>query len=279
MQFVGVTKAYFIDAASLQVVTWNPQDMTVSGSFPIDGLAEEGLIVRGNYAHRVGDNIILSVRYFREDGSAEQLGRIAVIDTTTDTVTYDDETTCGNLAFSVTNTAGDIYLSSHTAQAVSFEAGIAGEPASRPCVVRVLAGETQFDDTYLLDLYDLTGRPAGAITQGAGDTAYVLVRREDAFAITPENYTSANGAADWEYHSFELGNEMTTYAKVEGVAPTAAYGIAFTTPIGVARTPTPHISAIGDRFAESTFFDITNPGGFGAVLKVPGFGLGAYRLR
>lgn len=279
IHFVSATKAYFIDATTQQAIIWNPDVMEVAGSIDMSGLGEEGLSVGGNFVHRVDDRLILSVRYFREDDSAEQLGRIAIIDTTTDTVSYDSQTACGNLAWSVVSSAGDVYFVSHTAQAVAVAAGTAGDPASPPCMVRMRRGSDGFDEDYYVDLQGLTGREAGGLTQGVGDTAYLLVRRDDADPITKENAPMANRLPDWEYHALTLGDEAGSLSRVAGMDAGAAYGLSFEAVVGAATEPTPHIVLVAGDFSQGTFFDVSDPGEFKEALTAPGFPAAAARLR
>ncbi len=276
--FISPTKAYYVDGNSLLVIVWNPTEMTVTGTFSFDGIAEADLLARTNFINRDGDRLIISARHFREDMSAEILGTVAIIDTTDDSVTYDRQTRCGNLAWSSQNTAGDIYFASHPAQAASRVAGTAGDPAGEPCIVRMLSGSDGFDPDYLVDLEELTGAPSGALIQGPGDTAFVLRYNEEIFPLTMESALRGTVLPAWEYYRVEMGNEAATLEPVVGVDPGAAFGLSFIAEVGVPPEPRPFVVSVAGDLASGRFLDASGTE-FVAGITLPGFPGAAFRVR
>ncbi|MEN0061212.1 MAG: hypothetical protein AAGA48_03625 [Myxococcota bacterium] len=279
IQLFSETEAYLVDGSSLQVIGFDPTAMILQGDpISIGDLAEPELGLGVNFIHRDGTRLILSTRYFRDDGSAEILGKVAIIDTATGDVIVDSETQCANLATSVEDASGNLYFASHSSQAARYSGGFAGEPAGEPCMVRMLQGADGFDDDFYVSLETLTGRPAGFAIQGSGDTAYLLTFDEAANPVTKDNVDRFTSRGVWEYYQVELGDAPVATA-VPGVGTTAAYGLAFRTEVGADRVATPYVAAVAADLASSTFYDVSDPQDFVEAMTVPGFGFGVFRVR
>lgn len=265
--FLAEDRAYFIDAKTRQVVVWNPQTMKTIEAFSLDGLAEGDLFPSVTFAYRDGDRVLLSARYYRPDDSAALLTRVAIIDTLTDEVEYVDDTRCGNVAFKAVDGERNLYLASHPAQAAVVEAGIAGDPAAASCIIRIKAGEKEFDSDYYVDLSDVAGGPAGGLMQGSGDEAFVL--KYVGAPLTLDNSAKAHTRADWEVNRLTLGEEAATIQAVEGLEPQSAYGLAFST--RVAGKTTPFIITVSGDLAAGRYHDVSVPGERTGALELPGF--------
>jgi hypothetical protein len=275
LHFFGEDRAYFIDGKTLQVVVWNPQLMETTSSFSIDGLKEEGLFLGLNFVHRDGDRLLLSARYWRKDDTAALLTRIAIIDTTTDTVSYVDDTRCGNIAFHAHDSQNNLYLATHPAQTATIAVGTAGDPVAESCIIRFKSGASAFDPDYFVALDELAGGPAGGIMQGAGDQAFIM--KYAGPELTLDNYAKAHTGSNWEIHSLTLGQESATLAKVPGIELQSAYGLAFTTTVDGKAVP--YVIAVQGDFTEGAYFDVSSPGQFERALTVPGFPAKAILVR
>lgn len=267
LHFLAEDRAYFIDGSSLQVVVWNPETLETTGAFSIEGFHEEGLFLGLNYVHRDGDRLLLSARYWRDDDTAALLTRVGIIDTRTDTVTYVDDTRCGNVAFHARDSDNNLYLATHPAQTTTLAVGAAGAPVAESCILRILAGSDDFDPDYYVDLEDIAGGPAGGIIQGAGDQAFIL--KYAGPALTLDNYARAHTGANWQLHSLTLGDEAATLEPVPDLELQSAYGLAFTTE--VAGRDVPYVIAVEGDFSAGAYFDVSTPGQFERALSLPGF--------
>lgn len=265
--FLSEDRAYFIDAKTRQVIVWNPQTMKTSEAFSLEGFAEGDLFPSLTFAYRDGDRVLVSARYYRPDDTAELLTRVAIIDTLTDEVEYVDDTRCGNIAFKAVDSEQNLYLASHPAQAAVVEAGIAGDPAAASCIIRIKAGESEFDPEYYVDLADVAGAPTGGIMQGAGDEAFVLKYAGE--PLTLDNSARAHTRADWEVNRLTLGDEAASIEPVDGIALQSAYGLAFSTP--VSGKTTPFIITVAGDLAAGQYHDVSVEGERTGALELPGF--------
>jgi len=281
IHYVSPTKAYFVDNATLQVIVWNPQAMEIVGSFELDGLFEDTYVPVMYFLNEDAGRLVVSSGYQRPDMTFDPMGRVAIIDTANDSVVYGEQTRCGFLSWTTQDTDGNTYFISHSGQAITRAAGVSGDPTFEPCMVRLESGATDFDDSYYVDLTTLTGRPAGALVPGAGDTAYTLVYQEDAPPITPDNYNDAFGAPFWEYYSFTLGDEENTIAKVPDVPAGAPYAVGFEVDVGTATAPlpTPFATSVSADFSSTVVYDITDPTVWTPEISAPGFVYSIKRIR
>jgi hypothetical protein len=267
LHFIADDRAYFIDGKTQQVVIWNPETMKTIDTFALDGFPEGDLFTGLNYVHKDGTRLLLSARYWRPDDTAALLTRVAIIDTNDDSVTYIDDTRCGNIAFQAHDSENNLYLASHPAQTAVIAVGLAGDPVAKSCVIRINSGDSEFDQDYYVDLDDLVGGSAGGIMQGAGDEAFIL--KHAGPTLTIDNAGSAAKRSEWEIHRLSLGNEEETLEKVPGVELQSAYGLAFTT--RVAGKSRPYVITVKGDFSEGSYFDVSQPGEFTQALTVPGF--------
>ena len=265
--FLAPDRAYFIDGESLQVVIWNPETMETLDTFSIEGFLEPDMFLGLNYVHKDGDRLLLSARYWRPDDSAALLTRVGIIDTTTDTITYADDTRCGNVAFHAHDSDNNLYLATHTAQTGTIAVGAAGNPVAESCIIRFNAGANDFDPDYYVGLDALANGHAGGIMQGAGDEAFVLKYAGPEYTL--DNYARAHTKGQWEIHRVTLGNEAETFTKVENVELQSGYGLAFSTV--VAGKTVPYVIAVEGDFSEGAYYDVSEPGKFERALTVPGF--------
>lgn len=265
--FLAPDRAYFIDGQSLQVVIWNPQTMETVDTFSIEGFLEPDMFLGLNYVHRDGDRLLLSARYWRADDTAALLTRVGIIDTTSDTVSYVDDTRCGNVAFHAHDSQNNLYLATHTAQTGTIAVGAAGDPVAESCIIRFKAGADDFDPDYYVGLDALANGHAGGIMQGAGDEAFLLKYAGPEYTL--DNYARAHTQGQWEIHRITLGNEAETFTKVPDVELQSGYGLAFSTT--VAGETVPYVIAVEGDFSEGAYYDVSEPGRFDRALTIPGF--------
>lgn len=267
-KFVSAEKAYVIDSETLQILIFNPTEMTLIDTIDISDLDEEGMYRWSIFPTIDGDRVVVPITFYESDWSAAALSKLVIIDTITDTVTSDVSTQCGSLSASAKDAAGNIYFASHNE--VAAQSAI-GNASFRPCMIRMQAGGDGWDDSYYVNLLDLTedGRPAMAVVPGTGDTAYTLIYSAEADAITVDNVDTAPRGAVWEFHSIELGNEAATVSKVDNVEGTVfrvQYGNLSHDTLGEVSW----MMRVNDDWTESTVYNTYDPANWTVLTKVPG---------
>lgn len=279
IQLVDADTGYYFDSENLQVVVFNPETMTTVEAFSLDGMNEEGLLTGLNFIHRDGDRFVVTARYWTADENeySAPLVRAAFIDSTDNSVSYADDTRCGEVGFNAVDEDGNLYVGSHHGNAVTVAAGLAGDAPVDSCVLRILKGESEFDPDYYLDLAEVSeGGVVGGLLQGPGNTAYVYSYTGE--GITAENFRGALRGEDWEVYAIELGNEETTFTKVEGLGRKyAPYGDSFTTTVD--GEPTPFLTLVDAAFASGQYFDASGGVSVTPALEFPGFPGHATALR
>lgn len=276
IHFISKSKAYFIDQDSLQVVIFDPGTMSSEGVFSIEGFEHDDYPWFGlNFVHRDGDRLLLSARYWRADDTAAPLTRLAIIDTTQDTVRFVDDTRCGNVAFQAHDSENNLYLATHTYQTGAIAVGAAGDPAAESCIIRILSGADDFDGSYYVNLDELAGRSAGGIMQGPGDEAFVLVHAGE--PLTLDTFADAQKRTEWEVYRITLGDEAATFSKVDGIGLQSGYGLAFSTVVEGEQVP--FVVSVKDDFSAGAYWNATNSDTLEQWLSLPGWPGSALKLR
>lgn len=272
------TKAYYIDLASFTVIVFNPDTMQIVNDFALDGIAEDNLNEASRGPDAWNGRLVLRTRFFREDGSAEILTKVTLIDPATDTYVVREQRRCANIDSAVVGGDGNLYMASHTSQATRFAAGLAGTPAGEPCMVRLDAQTMDYDPNYLVMLNMLNGGlPSGFILPGGNGRAYVLGYEGE--AITPENEMTAGRSASWSFFALDDLSNPTATSKVAGLPAAAAWGFAAEVRLGTGPEMTPLALLIAPTFASGTFYDISDPANVLEVATQPGFPVFPVRLR
>ena len=270
---ISPTKAYVFDSTTLTGVEFNPTTMTLVDDFSLSGFeAEEGFSPEFASSVVDGNRILVNVRYFTDSPLTATETRLAVLDTTDNSITYDTQTNCANLLFSVvTDTA--IYFSPHANQAYFFAAELSD---NSPCAVRVLRGASAYDDDFRLDLNALVEGSAGPLVPGSGTSAYVL--RYDETTGGPIGPGSAF-LPGWRAIEVDLDGEARV-GEVAAFPLTTGAGVGFQVPVeGVMRSYTA-IPQFGDAGIESTLlFDVTDPMNVTQAFEAAGFLVSASRVR
>lgn len=271
VQFIDEQHAYYIDLPTLQVIVFNPSatPMTIypDETFPIDGLKEEGLELNVTSVRRDGDRITVMARYYLDDNAAP-LVKVALIDVKTHSVTYAQDTRCAQVAYSVSDPAGNVYFGSHGALATYAAAGLAPDGTPPACIVRIKQGEDGFDPEYFVDLEAISGGGVvGSLLQGADGYAYVMQYVGAVPTIAAEARQVLSGAA-WQLHRLELEDAEGTYAKVEDVPLGTAYSSSFSTTVGLKSVP--FLILPGDELKGAYYWDVSEPTAPRRALGFPG---------
>ncbi|MEM7138018.1 MAG: hypothetical protein AAF500_15665 [Myxococcota bacterium] len=281
LHLVSPSRGYLIDQATVTVVQWDPEDMVITGSFSVEGALKDGLRHAFNYVARDGDRMIMPVRYFRSDDTAEPVSLAIVIDTTDDSVTYAEDTRCGNLAFTASASNGDMYFASHPGSAAALVTGQAGQPASSPCLLRIRSGANEFDPGFYVELNELTGgRPTGTLLQGTGDTLYVLAYDEEVIPLTDSIINAGAQTVinqrSWRFWALDVSGDVSSAAEVD-FAPTIGLSTGFS--VDQPEGAIPYVVTVAADFSSGTLIDIRDPGGFVPALAAPAIPQLAIRVR
>lgn len=216
-QFVSETKAYFFDGPTAQAVIWNPKDMTVTGSIPLDGLVlADSTLTFSAAPIRRGDSVITFAGW-RKGPEVPSQAAVVIVDTKTDKATIVTDTRCGYLRDGVEAADGKIYLATEAYGSAVHRLNSAN--AKAPCMLRFDPATSQFDAAFQVELNTLFGGDtAGTLVRGPDDKPYLRVLDEGAFQIMPDTHPRVLASAPtWKWASVTLGDAPT--AKVLDAAP------------------------------------------------------------
>lgn len=229
-QFISPTKAYALDFAGLQVIAFNPTDMTLIDTdesteeidtISLAGIAEAELPRTWAVFPTVdGDRFVATMGFYGADWSDPGVTKLVVVDSNDNSLATDSVDNCSAVSGSAKDSNGNMYFASYDEAALAHEQG---RGAYAPCVIRVLAGTNEFDDSYLMNLQNLTnnGRMAMGAVTGNGDIGYNLIMSDAGQAlVTDETLSRHLRIPVWEFHSFDLTDSNATATKVEGVVST-----------------------------------------------------------
>nr|UZH23220.1 MxcJ [myxobacterium MSr12020] len=216
-QFVSATKAYFFDGPTAQVVIWNPQDMTVTGSVALEKLVIADATLTFTAAPlRLGDDIITFAGY-RKGPEVPSVAAVVVVNGKTDEATVITDDRCGYVRDGIEGPDGKIYLATEAYGAAVHRLNSAN--AAPPCMLRFDPATKQFDAAFHVELDTLfEGQTAGSLLRGPGNEAFLRVLDESAFPIMPDTHPRVlASAAAWKWAKVTLGD--TPKAEVLPAAP------------------------------------------------------------
>jgi hypothetical protein len=207
--FLSENKAYVIDERELQVVIWDPAAMEIDRSFSLEEVADPDFARTRFEADPTfrGDELLVLVHHSTADDVGATYSSLMIIDTRSDRVeSVAREERCGGLWESVEDSKGDIYFSSGTWDAAQNRVfGVAVETA--PCLVRVKAGEREFDPDFFVDAASIGGYAAGGLVSGGGDIGYIKVLDETALPpIGEDDFDAVWGGENWQWWRVQLGS-------------------------------------------------------------------------
>jgi hypothetical protein len=233
IQVIDDETAWFFDHDNGRVITFNPSDMSTTGE-TIDYYAiYDGLdLVAGDWPDigdvgRVGDYIAVPMFWYAVTDDTIPLDtRIALINTKNNDVTIVTDDRCAGSNVMANDSDGNLYFGPHAAAALWSAEGSAGDAV--PCIIRILNGQDEVDQDYLVNLKDLNGGKAVAGPfQGRGDTAYVL-QFDGELGDGPD----ARSLDEWNLYSIELGADDPGYTQVAGWPQGSSQSVAFSLQVG-----------------------------------------------
>jgi hypothetical protein len=268
------TKAYVIDSSQMQVIVWDPSTMTVTGSFPLEGVPLPGYeetLFEPDPTLRDGQLLIVATH--NHGDVTAPVSTLIVLDVAADgLVEVARDERCGGLWDSVLDSRGDLYLATgvwDAAQNRTLGDAISGAP----CLLRVNAGETHFDPDYFVEMSALTaGRTAGSLVGGTGDRAFIKVLDEVGLGdIGAESFDEVWSGAHWQWWRIELGSEAA--AETTASLPLSAAASGMLSVDGAA-----FVRNTSADFSETTLLDMSGDEPR-AELTLRGFPYGIVRVR
>lgn len=222
---ISPTKAYWVDDTSAQIVIWNPDAMTVTGTISLAAAQREGLLLEVGQAVARDGLVFISANY-RDDADGEAgLAVALVVDTESDTLLeVATDPRCGGTLDIARGPGGVLYFASNTLAASFYALGrFADYPA--PCVLRIAPGQQSFDPDYHVSMLDLTGGlAAGQLVIGGAGRAFLLALHPELLEtpLTPDTELFAPyEASAWRWWSVDLeGGEAAT--RIEDAPPRSA---------------------------------------------------------
>ncbi len=275
--FVSPTKAYFLDDVTMQGVIWNPEAMTLTGTFSLADAARDGLVFELAERAVLRDDgmLFVAARYRTGDDLEAGVAVALVVDTSTDTlvdVLEDDR--CGDSAHIVEAPDGTLYFGTGTIGAVLYALG-RPEDYPAPCLLRIVPGESDFDESFHVELPSLVGdRAAGRLVAGPDGRAYVLALNEELLdaPLGPETevWTPWEASA-WEWWQIDLGSEAPGML-VAGAPVASGGGWALT--VGDRQI----VTQIDYETGRTTLLVPQDGGGFASGAEIEGVPYGLVRL-
>lgn len=209
--FASPTKAYLLTTSSDRVVAWNPSAMRAieSFSFGVDvGEAQLRLYVS---LPPSGDQLVLvssAIRTPVNDGILNDTTVIALDTRDDEVISRHVETRCSGL-WSRRQGGDATYFITSALQAELHAQSPELVPA--PCILRIRAGETSFDPTWMGSLTDQVGsRLWGGFSSGPDGTTLTRVAPEEAIEDLSEAGVSLFSAPLWQWWKTELDGSAAT---------------------------------------------------------------------
>lgn len=235
-QFMSPTKAYALDFAGLQVIAFNPTTMTLIDldestekvdTISLASLKEDALPSTWSvFPTTDGDRFVATIGFYGADGSDSGDTKLVIIDSNNDSLATDSVDNCSAVTGAAKDAAGNMYFASYDGSALAHAQS---KSDYAPCIIRVLAGSNEFDDSYLMNMQNLTnnGRMAMGAVTGNGNIGYNLIMSDTGQAMVTDGTLAKHLRIPvWEFHSFDLTDSNATATKVGGVVSTkGAQGI------------------------------------------------------
>lgn len=163
--WVSPERAFLVDESSAQIILWNPRTMTIVRTTPIDPsiLMKNGLKVQLQQDAVVsGGRAWIAVNWRNWDTYDHVPGAaLAWFDTALDAPTLNvihEDRCAASIDAPFLDEAGNVYIMGDAA--LGFDVIANPKKSAQPqCARRVLAGQTQFDPSFFVDIQAATGSP------------------------------------------------------------------------------------------------------------------------
>ncbi len=279
--FYSDEKAYFHDDASRQVVIWNPKEMQIIGTIPLDLDLPESPNLVPWLSLLVRQDRVFAVASWEEDFDADwsKFGnhvRIVSIDPETDTVVESvDEPRCNYLIWSFAASDGTAYFSP-----LSYYApmrSMLGEGLGVDnCSLRVVPPASTFDAGFSVDLSALAeGRPAGSLFLVNDGVAFIRVWHSELVspvAADKSNWQDVLNEAGFLWWRWNIGSPSAELIPGQTPAASEATGMYR---LGARK----FIPRVTEDYSATTLDELDPAGALHPTLSGPGNIWGIARLR
>jgi hypothetical protein len=161
LAFISPTRAYALSSELDLVVVWNPTTMEITGTIPMQPPdVPEGFVPFAHHPAVVGDKVIWEIVSTNADTEEiHHAAMLAIASAETDEpVRYATDERCAGANGGHMDEHGDYYVRADGYWGKYAAYGPrAGEVGT--CVLRIRAGEVEFDPDYLVSMESLTGSP------------------------------------------------------------------------------------------------------------------------
>lgn len=156
--FVSDRRAFAFAPDLGLVVVWDPEKMSLVDTVEFDlPKRADGMFTYAYDGHVVGDNVIWNLISDNWDaGTIHPAVTLAILDSAAkDPLRFIEDDRCIPGGPSFVGAGGDYYI--NAGAEYGYFAAYGEQAGGRTCILRVQAGETEFDADYLLDYKELTG--------------------------------------------------------------------------------------------------------------------------
>lgn len=201
--FVSATKAYYISRQIRAVIPWNPEAMVIDGepiSLGLDTDSGENLLIGDTFL--VGEKLVI----ISNTADAEWLSllgaHVSVIDTESNTLlSSTTDMRASAFSSSAVDENGDRYFGPN--DNVSGQHFLTPDLAAAPMILRIRAGETEFDPTYSRSLTEeLDSTLWGCCTQGPNGSIFAQGFPEDGPGVAEVEENFEFGSMPFEWYRF-----------------------------------------------------------------------------
>jgi hypothetical protein len=269
--FLSPTKAYHVNQQTLDVVVWNPEEMTLTGSFSSELAVRDGYdsIVFPQEPILQGDRLLLVSSQW--DGSVpDDAAGITVIDAVNDRVLSSDlEPRCASLLAFAPDAEGDLYFISSSLAATGH--WWLPERVPAPCMLRIRAGESAFDPGWSRSLTEELGTSlwTGIAPGSDGSLLVQAIAEDNPSVVAAEDLVSMSNATGWTW--YELADGDAPPRTIDSPVAIAQYATVMTVDGRSFMT--------ADASGDSILVETTAAGGPRRTLTVPGYVWNVLRVR
>jgi hypothetical protein len=214
MFIASKTKAYVFDDQTLQGFVWDPSTMTIISNVKLaeqfhnkDG-GKTYAVQPGRAPIQIGAKLYTNFFYYDFATFSTIPGAgLLIIDSEKDTFSVVSHPTCHWLENSELGPDGAIYTVSSASYAAIYRANPTSLPP--PCVLRFDPKTDSFDDTFKVNMSDLTGgKMAGGIIGNKDGFAYIKVLNESLFPtqMPPMKALDVSSGLFWETYRINLAD-------------------------------------------------------------------------
>jgi hypothetical protein len=216
--YVSAERAYLMDSFAWRLIGWNPSTMALTGEvISIAGMKKDASLTGSiSPAVQVGTRLMAAINWenFTTLAMYPGSGLLVIDPATPSTPTFVEDARIGG-GFRVTAVGGDAYLTGTVGGDVrKFGSAFGGGALPQSGLVRLPAGQTAFDASYLVDVEAITGTKSVGAVHRLSDTV-LLGQILDPALDLPATLSEFRSSTDFEF--VFIDPVQKTFAPVAGV--------------------------------------------------------------